>query len=1265
MNRTLPLLLLAVTLAAARAAALAIPAALEFAPLPADAPILQQAAAADTNRFPNADTVIVAELVRETYQPDGTSVCIADEYVKVLTEKGRRESTVHSLYLPTAYGTAQVLRAEIIRPDGSRTTVDPARQGRVMVDPGQMGSNIYDPNNKLFQLSIPGLAIDDIVHLTALHTTYKARVPDTWADFYTLEGTSPILSYVYELAAPTNRPLHHRYLRSPVSNTVSYTATPLPDGRLLHRWTAREVPQIFPEPEMPAAHTVVQRVLLSTAPDWPAISSWYYRLCQPRLETVTPEMHAMVSNLVAGVAGREERIRAVFKFVSQDIRYMGITTENVAPGYEPHDVSMTFSNRYGVCRDKAALLVALLRLAGFEAYPVLIMVGAKLDPECPVPYFNHAIVAVVRPEGGYQLMDPTNENTRDLFPGYLCNRSYLVAHPTGDVLRVSEVPPTAKQLVRIRSRGTLDENSTLALETTIAFDGINDTAYRGHFLRLKPEERRRYFEGLLKGRLAGAELTSFRLLPEALQNTAEPLCATLSCRVKDYPVRGSGVTLLNLPWLGTSLGYVNMLLDSASLEKRRYPYVTELACGAEERIEVTVARSALGAPRQLPPVTHLQHPGVEFHLATALTNQTLTGELRFLLTQPEFTPAEYTDLKQVMRDMEFAARHTPLFAPAGGGEPDVRILSDHTRLTLTASNAWSSTRTIVRQILTYAGKKRFAELKIPFNPVWQEVDVVEATVSNRNGTVRSVTPQEINRMDAPWVAGAPRYPAARIQVISLPGVEIGSVIRTTVTRTQRDAAFFALEHPFGGLEPVESMSLELSAPAALPLRLDTRHNRGELVHTCHTNQGMVTWRWEAGPLAATPPEDALPPWPAFRPTVLASAGSWDAYGAAWQQTLARTTQATPELRARVAALTRACRTPAERLQAIRDEVAIAIREDGPSFLELPLATLSPAARTLADGYGHDADRAILLTTLLREAGFSATPLLVSGVPRLTPALLDPFLATPQLNLFDQLLVRTTLEGREIYLNDSDQYGELGTTPHQRHPALALDGTTNRVLVAPALRDRERTDWIIALEGNGDATLTVTNWYYGSQCGAFRKEYEEMPPEERRRHFQGLVAEISQAAVATGELVTATTGYPGYRAFQVRAARYAVREQGTLTLQLPDPHLPLPSSRADQRIHPLLVNTPREWEWNGLIILPAGVRNVPVRPESAAYTLPEGNGEVATEVRQERLADGRLAIRIRHTVVITPAILPPHVYPALLEINRRLSHPGRRTVLAEF
>jgi len=109
-----------------------------------------------------------------------------------------------------------------------------------------------------------------------------------------------------------------------------------------------------------------------------------------------------------------------------------------------------------LCRDKAALLVVMLRLAGFDAFPTLIDTGAKKDPEVAQPYFDHAIVAVREPDGTYMLMDPTDENTTKLLPAYLDDKSYLVATPEGDPLRTSPVDPAESNLMRIETRGRIN-----------------------------------------------------------------------------------------------------------------------------------------------------------------------------------------------------------------------------------------------------------------------------------------------------------------------------------------------------------------------------------------------------------------------------------------------------------------------------------------------------------------------------------------------------------------------------------------------------------------------------------------------------------------------------------------------------------------------------------------------------------------------------------------------------------------------------------------
>ncbi|NLF18499.1 MAG: DUF3857 and transglutaminase domain-containing protein, partial [Lentisphaerae bacterium] len=578
----------AISRGCALVAALAVLAAVPARGLP-DAPegglldmpaVLAAAAAVDRERFPNADDVLIDDMILCEYQADGTAVTLDDTCIKVLTEKGRRDQQVLTRHFTLPFGTASFLLVQVIKPDGRVIAVDLEAQSRVMVDPSQMQSNIYNPDSKVLQVTLPELSPGDLVRYVAREDLVKPRVPGTFSDYQILEYTSPILRYTYEVRAPRELPLRSVAVKAEIPGTLEHTRHDTAE-RLVYRWAVRDVAQMYSEPRMPPLYTVVQRLLVSTIPDWEYLSRWYWQLSEPHLRT-TPAMQAKVSELVAGLTDREARLRAIFRFVSQQIRYMGITVEKEAPGYEPHDVALTFENRHGVCRDKAALLVAMLRLADITAFPVLIHNGPRKDAEVPQPFFNHAIAAALAEDGSVILMDPTDENTKDLFPAYLGNQSYLVARPEGDVLRTSPITPASANLVQVRTEARLDTAGALRGQSALRFDGINDNAYRGYFASVSPEERRRFFEGAVKRLAAGARLTAFSILPGDLRNTEEPLEVTLGFEAEAVPVSDGTTHLIPLPRLGTAIGMVNFILRDAGLKERRFPFLTEYACGVSE-----------------------------------------------------------------------------------------------------------------------------------------------------------------------------------------------------------------------------------------------------------------------------------------------------------------------------------------------------------------------------------------------------------------------------------------------------------------------------------------------------------------------------------------------------------------------------------------------------------------------------------------------------------------------------------------------------------
>ena len=80
-----------------------------------------------TNRYPDADSLLVDSVYTEAYEPDGASTAWNEDLVKVLTEAGRREAQMQQHHFNIAYGTVTVVRAQIIKPDGRCVTVDVAR----------------------------------------------------------------------------------------------------------------------------------------------------------------------------------------------------------------------------------------------------------------------------------------------------------------------------------------------------------------------------------------------------------------------------------------------------------------------------------------------------------------------------------------------------------------------------------------------------------------------------------------------------------------------------------------------------------------------------------------------------------------------------------------------------------------------------------------------------------------------------------------------------------------------------------------------------------------------------------------------------------------------------------------------------------------------------------------------------------------------------------------------------------------------------------
>lgn len=1233
--------------------------------------VMTAAGAITAEKYPNCDSAIVEQNSVRDYHSDGTGLCQDETFTKVLTEKGRRDNRELSFFFMLPYWTNEVAKVEVIKPDGTIVPVDVAANSKESIDDSQMAENIYDPNDRILSINIPQLDIGDTIHVISREIIQRSIMPNEYDEENVFEGSSYIRHWSYVVHAPTNLPLVSTALRDEIPGTI--TASTVTNGNeVVYDWEVGDVQRMFDEPDMPPYDMVLQRLFVSTVPRWQDISKWYWNLSKPHLDMTTPEMKQKVAELIANAPTDLDKVKAIFYYVSKNIRYMGLTPEKNRPGFEPHDVCLTFDKKYGVCRDKAGLLVAMLRLAGFQAYPVLINIGAIRDMHVPQPDFDHAIACVELKKGEYTLMDPTDENTRDLLPSYDCHRSYLVCRPEGETLKLSPVPSPDKHMLYVTTTGTLDADGVLTATSEMSFEGVNDDAYRNHLSHLKPDERKDFFEERLKEAVPGVRLTSFRLMPENILDTSVPLHAELKFTAVGLTANGGGKSVVSLPLISRGLGVANrILLMNVGLQKRKYPLIIETTCGVREDLSLKLT-GGFAAPLALPTLSSVNDDSMGYSENVSFENNTLECSREFKLKTVEFSPAQYSKLKEALKDMAADNRKNLIMALEKRNIPDAlasgtsqqppldssaRILDSEKSLTVTDPHTAVYRVKYSKRIITYEGKIREAEVKINYNPACEEARIIHATVISKGGVRQEISPGEINVMDQGWNGGARRYTGGKVLVASLPGVDIGSTIEVEFEITMKGVPFISGFEPFQFPDDLDAKSFVVTAPKGVKIQKLVSGPRGIVQESDSADGGARTYEWRANGVKPLPSESDLPPEWNFQAGVTYFIGDAADYWKALGDAMLEHSRHADSAGTMAKQLTASAKTKLDAMKAIRDFIAENIRVAGPSFTELPLRELSDADTTLKDGYGHSADCAILYYAMLSAAGFQPEFVMASDLPPVA-ALAKVARSFPLPDDFQSPLVKVNVDGQDYYFNDTDQYAHLGTTASNGKLALTLpDQEFVTINVPKGDANRIETDYAVSIAKDGKAKIEISRWFYGQTYNDNNEFFSELPPEEREHYFQEAVSRVAQGARPVSDLTTKFDTYPGLEKFSVQMDNFAVADGKFFYFNLPFT-ASLFDTLADHRALPLYVPEADENDFRAEIELPGGYHETGIAPKNEKLVAPGGS-----EARVTESNDGDKCV-VTEQLETLPGIIKPKNYSDLLNMQSALGQKSATTFLLE-
>ncbi len=600
-------------------------------------------AAATPGNWGNARAVVLLNDTLVTVEPDGKAVERDRMVVKILRPEGRR-------FAMPQVGFSKEEKLESfhvwsIGPDGHRY----AMKDSDYVEYGNESWGILYEDDRTKAANPPGADPGGIVAWEDTETL-PSYMSENWWNF---QGRIPVADTVFEIDLPAG--WHQRAVWSRHEPLQATEAAPNH-----FRWEMHDVKPINLEnvslAPNPAALTGWMSVHYSANPVpegdalWAQIGNWYDGLASPESEGGTDI--ASEARTVAADGDFMTKLENVANFMQQQIRYVGI--EIGIGGLRPHSAEEVFQNRYGDCKDKATLMIAMLDAVRIRAtwVPVDHRRGV-VNPEAPSILGDHMIMAIQIPAGyenpllqavvtaksgqRYLIFDPTNPYVPiGQIPDYE-QGSYglLVAGTDSQVIQLPVLKPEVESADRTATF-QLAADGTLTGDVTMQRSGALADDWRGALQLDSEKDQRQLIEQVLQN-----DFSTFTLGTESAQNVLaleKPLELHYQVTAPLYAKQAGNLLLVRTRVLGR---------DAWGLEDRPRRYPISFESIGTWKDDYSVKIPAGYAVDDVPDAVNVDAGFATYHSQVNAEGGVLHYERELVLKQVTLPPSDYAELMKL------------------------------------------------------------------------------------------------------------------------------------------------------------------------------------------------------------------------------------------------------------------------------------------------------------------------------------------------------------------------------------------------------------------------------------------------------------------------------------------------------------------------------------------------------------------------------------------------------------------------------------------
>ena len=468
-------------------------------------------------------------------------------------------------------------------------------------------------------------------------------IPPMRGQFYDIVPfwvSEPTMVKNYTISVPQSKHVQYEFYQGTCSPSVRFA-----DGRQILSFTVEDARPFDREPNMVDLYDVAPKLMLSSTDSWRDKSLWFHGVNEDYGSFgPTPEAQAKVDELIRGIDDPMRKIAVLTHWVADNMRYSGISMGK-GEGYTLHNTRTNFTDRCGVCKDKAALLISMLRMAGFEAYPAMTMAGSRIEA-IPADHFNHCVAVVKLGDGTYMPLDPTwVPFSRELWSSAEQQQNYLPGIPEGSDLCLTPLSAPENHYFRIKAASRLDANGKITGSFTVEAEGLSDASARRPFTTGMRARVRAAIERELLNISPQARLLSY----DAGKNPADyqqgPLSMTVRFEIPDYAAVGDGVMICQ-PIVKTGLynSIYTFLRVSLTPETRRYAFKdsTSRLVELDESITLPAGYTLVGKPYE----AEAGGQTVNYEGSCSQSGATLHLQQRISLGKRVYDAADWTQFRE-------------------------------------------------------------------------------------------------------------------------------------------------------------------------------------------------------------------------------------------------------------------------------------------------------------------------------------------------------------------------------------------------------------------------------------------------------------------------------------------------------------------------------------------------------------------------------------------------------------------------------------------